>query len=55
MFVDRRGGRSCVCSPEDLAMMVWLDRPRLHREDGAFYSAMQGVVDALDAPATLKA
>ncbi|MCC8536718.1 DUF1631 family protein [Xanthomonas axonopodis pv. poinsettiicola] len=55
MFVNRRGGRLCVSSPEELAMMVWLDRLRLHREEDAFYSAMQGVVDALDAPATLKA
>ncbi|MCC4618645.1 DUF1631 domain-containing protein [Xanthomonas cassavae CFBP 4642] len=55
MFVNRRGGRLCVSPPEELAMMVWLDRLRLHREEDAFYSAMQGVVDALDAPATLKA
>lgn len=48
MFVNRRGGRLCVSSPEELAMMVWLDRLRLHREDDAFYSAMQGVVDRLD-------
>ncbi|WDJ90692.1 DUF1631 domain-containing protein [Xanthomonas campestris] len=48
MFVNRRGGRLCVSSPEELAMMVWLDRLRLHREDDAFYSAMQGVVDRLE-------
>ncbi|SOO10898.1 hypothetical protein XFF6970_660121 [Xanthomonas citri pv. fuscans] len=36
-------------------MMVWLDRLRLHRDDDAFYSAMQDVVDGLDAPAKLKA
>ncbi|KQQ83010.1 hypothetical protein ASF73_19335 [Xanthomonas sp. Leaf131] len=55
MFVNRRGGRLCVSSPEELAMMVWLDRLRLHREDDAFYSAMQGVVDGLDVPSTRKA
>ncbi|MEA9589026.1 DUF1631 domain-containing protein [Xanthomonas sp. WHRI 10064A] len=49
MFVNRRGGRLCVSSPEELAMMVWLDRLRLHREEDAFYSAMQDVVDGLDA------
>ncbi|MCS3746547.1 hypothetical protein FHY18_002143 [Xanthomonas arboricola] len=54
MFVNRRGGRLCVSSPEELAMMVWLDRLRLHREEDAFYSAMQDVVDGLDATANLK-
>ncbi|HBK46177.1 MAG TPA: hypothetical protein DDZ67_07040 [Xanthomonadaceae bacterium] len=48
MFVNRRGGRLCVASAEELAMMVWLDRLRLHREGDAFYSAMQGVVDRLE-------
>jgi len=48
MFVNRRGGRLCLASAEELAMMVWLDRLRLHREQDAFYSAMQGVVDGLD-------
>ncbi|WIH05629.1 DUF1631 domain-containing protein [Xanthomonas translucens pv. graminis] len=47
MFVNRRGGRLCVASPEALAMMVQLDRLRLHRDDDAFYSAMQGAVDRL--------
>ncbi|MBD4614221.1 DUF1631 family protein [Xanthomonas citri pv. citri] len=55
MFVNRRGGRLCVSSPEELAMMVWLDRLRLHRDDDAFYSAMQDVVDGLEAPPKLKA
>ncbi|HYG07337.1 MAG TPA: DUF1631 family protein [Stenotrophomonas sp.] len=50
MFVNRRGGRLCVASPEELAMMVWLDRLRLHREGDAFYSAMQEVVDRLEPP-----
>jgi hypothetical protein len=44
-----------VSSPEELAMMVWLDRLRLHRDEDAFYSAMQDVVDALDRPHMLKA
>ncbi|MEE7566927.1 DUF1631 domain-containing protein [Xanthomonas sp. Kuri4-3] len=48
MFVNRRGGRLCVASPEELAVVVWLDRLRLHRDDDAFYSAMQGVVDGLE-------
>jgi len=48
MFVNRRGGRLCVASPEALAMMVQLDRLRLHRDDDAFYSAMQGAVDRLE-------
>ncbi|WP_369976780.1 DUF1631 family protein [Xanthomonas bundabergensis] len=48
MFVTRRGGRLCVASPEALAMMVQLDRLRLHRDDDAFYSAMQGAVDRLE-------
>jgi len=47
MFVNRRGGRLCVAPAEELAMMVWLDRLRLHREGDAFYSAMQEVVDGL--------
>lgn len=51
MFVNRRGGRLCVASPEALAMMVRLERLRLHRDDDAFYSAMQGVVDRLDGAA----
>jgi hypothetical protein len=48
MFVNRRGGRLCVASPEALAMLVRLDRLRLHRDDDAFYSAMQGAVDRLE-------
>jgi hypothetical protein len=51
MFVSRRGARLCVASPEQLAAMVRLGRLRLHREEDAFYSAMQGVVDALQMPA----
>uniref|UniRef100_UPI0009BD27C6 DUF1631 family protein n=2 Tax=Xanthomonas translucens group TaxID=3390202 RepID=UPI0009BD27C6 len=41
-FVNRRGGRLCVASPEPLARIVQLDRLCLHRDDDAFYSAMQG-------------
>ncbi len=48
MFVNRRGARLCVAPAEELAMMVWLDRLRLHREGDAFYSAMQEVVDGLE-------
>ncbi|UNK58063.1 DUF1631 domain-containing protein [Pseudoxanthomonas daejeonensis] len=51
MFVNRRGSRFCVASPEQLAAMVQLGRLRLHREEDAFYSAMQSVVDFLDMPA----
>lgn len=51
MFVTRRGGRLCVASPEQLAAMVRLGRLRLHRQDDAFYSAMQDVVDQLPGPA----
>ena len=51
MFVNRRGARFCVASPEQLATMVRLGRLRLHRDEDAFYSAMQSVVDSLDTPA----
>jgi hypothetical protein len=51
MFVNRRGSRFCVASPEQLAAMVQLDRLRLHREEDAFYSAMQAAVDSLELPA----
>jgi len=48
LFVNRRGVRFCVASPEELAVMVRLDRLRPHVNDGAFDSAMQGVIDRLD-------
>lgn len=48
MFVDRRGGRMCVASPDELSAMAHLDRVRLHRGEDAFYSAMQGAVDQLE-------
>ena len=48
MFVSRTGARICVASVEELAIMVQLKRLRLHRDDDAFYSAMQGVIDRLE-------
>ncbi|CTP90944.1 thymidine phosphorylase [Xanthomonas translucens pv. arrhenatheri] len=48
LFVNRRGVRFCVVSPEELAVMVRLGRLRSHINDGAFDSAMQGVIDRLD-------
>ena len=51
MFVSRTGARICVASVEELAIMVQRKRLRLHRDDDAFYSAMQGVIDRLE-PAT---
>ncbi|MCD7098157.1 DUF1631 domain-containing protein [Stenotrophomonas sp. MMGLT7] len=48
LFVNRRGVRFCVASPEELAVMVRLGRLRPHASDGAFDSAMQGVLDRLD-------
>jgi len=48
LFVNRRGVRFCVASPEELAVMVRLGRLRPHVNDGAFDSAMQGVIDRLD-------
>ncbi len=48
LFVNRRGVRFCVASPEELAVMVRLGRLRAHVSDGAFDSAMQGVIDRLD-------
>jgi len=52
LFVNRRGVRFCVASPEELAVMVRLGRLRMHvADDGAFDSAMQGVIERLDAAA----
>jgi hypothetical protein len=48
LFVNRRGIRFCVASPEELAVMVRLGRLRTHVDDGAFDSAMQGVIDRLE-------
>jgi len=48
LFVNRRGIRFCVASPEELVVMERLGRLRPHVDDGAFDSAMQGVIDRLD-------
>ncbi|WP_305805992.1 DUF1631 domain-containing protein [Stenotrophomonas sp. YIM B06876] len=48
LFVNRRGVRFCVASPEELAVMVRLGRLRTHVDDGAFDSAMAGVIERLD-------
>ncbi len=48
LFVNRRGVRFCVASPEELAMMVRMGRLRTHEEEDAFDSAMQGVIERLD-------
>ena len=53
MFVNRAGARICVASVQELVVMAQLGRVRMHRDEDAFYSAMQGVVDRLVAPATL--
>ena len=47
MFVNRGGARICVVSVEELVMMSCLGRVRMHRDEDAFYSAMQAVVDNL--------
>ncbi|MET0892416.1 MAG: DUF1631 family protein, partial [Pseudoxanthomonas sp.] len=47
LFVTRSGARIAVASAQELAIMVKLDRLRLHRPDDAFHSAMQGVIDRL--------
>ncbi len=47
LFVNRRGVRFCVASPEELAVMVRLGRLRAHANDTAFDSAMQSVIDRL--------
>ena len=48
LFVNRRGVRFCVASPEELAAMVRLGRLRAHQDEDAFDSAMQGVIERLD-------
>ena len=48
MFVNRRGARFCVASASELAAMAQLERLRLHRDEDAFYSAMQGAIDRLE-------
>ncbi len=51
LFVNRRGVRFCVASPEELAVMVRLGRLRAHQDEDAFDSAMHGVIDRLDTKA----
>jgi len=48
LFVNRRGVRFCVASPEELAAMVQMGRLRTHQSEDAFDSAMQGVIDRLE-------
>ncbi|KAF1714007.1 thymidine phosphorylase [Pseudoxanthomonas yeongjuensis] len=48
LFVNRRGVRFCVASPEELAVMVRMGRLRTHQDEDAFDSAMQGVIERLD-------
>ncbi len=48
LFVNRRGVRFCVASPEELAAMVRLGRLRTHVDEDAFDSAMQGVINRLE-------
>ena len=48
LFVNRRGVRFCVASPEELAMMVRLGRLRTHQDEDAFDSAMSEVIERLD-------
>ncbi len=48
MFVNRRGSRFCVASASELAAMAQMERLRLHRDEDAFYSAMQGAIDRLE-------
>ncbi|MFT3761257.1 MAG: DUF1631 domain-containing protein [Pseudoxanthomonas sp.] len=47
LFVNRRGVRFCVASPEELAVMVRMGRLRKHEDEDAFDSAMMGVIDKL--------
>jgi len=51
MYVSRTGSRICVASVQELVVMAQLGRVRMHRDEDAFYSAMQGVVDRLVTPA----
>lgn len=51
LFVNRRGVRFCVASPEELAMMVQLGRLRTQENEGMFDAAMAGVIQRLDSSA----
>lgn len=55
LFVNRRGVRFCVASPEELAMMVRLGRLRPHDGQEAFDSALQGVIERLETVAAAPA
>lgn len=55
LFVNRRGVRFCVASPEELAVMVRMRRLRTHHEEDAFDSAMQGVIERLNPASTATA
>lgn len=48
LFVNRRGVRFRVASPEELAVMHRLGRVRPHVEDDAFDSAISGLIHRLD-------
>lgn len=48
LFVNRRGVRFCVASPEELAAMVRMGRLRTHHSEDAFDAAMKGVIDRLE-------
>ena len=55
LFVNRRGVRFCVASAEELAVMVRMGRLRMHvADEGAFDSAMQGVIERLDTTAATR-
>jgi hypothetical protein len=54
LFVNRRGVRFCVASPEELAAMVRMGRLRTHHAEDAFDAAMQGVIDRLEPSKTSK-
>jgi hypothetical protein len=48
LFVNRRGVRFCVASPEELAVMARLGRLRPHVDDSAFDSALHEVIERLE-------
>ena len=52
LFVNRRGVRFRVASPEELAVMQRLGRVRPHIEDDAFDSAISGLIHRLDPQTT---
>ncbi len=48
MFVSRTGAHVCAAFVQELAVTVKLNRLHLHRDNDAFYCAMQGVIDRLE-------